>query len=146
MQAEAASRPLPFHGKFHDDSKYFIAAPNGGWRAGGPISLQAWCVFWIKQDCVPHVAGGAANGARHRILKFGCVKEGETMKTPKTVAITAVLIFAVLGTSCGTVTGAVVGAGAGAAIGAGTGHGAKEGALIGAGVGGAAGAIYDLSH
>jgi len=84
----------------------------------------------------------------HRIseVRTRDVKEGETMKTPKTVAKIGLLIFAVLGTSCGTVTGAAVGAGAGAAIGAGTGHGAKEGALIGGGIGGAAGAIYDLAH
>jgi len=40
------------------------------------------------------------------------------MKTPKTIAIAGLLIFAVFGTSCGTATGAAVGAGAGAAIGA----------------------------
>lgn len=72
-------------------------------------------------------------------------KEGETMKTSKTIAVTGLLILAVFGTSCGTVTGAAVGAGAGAAVGAGTGYGAKKGALIGTGVGAAAGAIYDIT-
>lgn len=81
----------------------------------------------------PATRGGDAIEATHRRFKTRAPAAG------------AVLLAAVLATSCGTVTGAAVGAGTGAAVGAGTGYGAGKGALIGTGVGAAAGAIYDIT-